>query len=66
MPLKVLGIIIILIGIIFNFAETAYFGFNWFAKTTAESMCDGFSLSLCVLGYYSIWLGRDKKDKWNI
>lgn len=54
------GIITLILSIIFNIAESSYFGrdtvkgFNWFPQSIGEVVCDGISLILFILGLY--WL----------
>ncbi len=45
-----MGIIIVLIGILYGFTETAYFGWNFFPKSDAEMICDGIGILITVIG----------------
>ena len=39
-----------LLGVVFLFIETAYFGFNWTAQSHAERVCDIVGAGCVVLG----------------
>ena len=35
-----LGLILIMVGFVFNFIETGYFGWNYYPSCPAEMICD--------------------------
>lgn len=51
MRFKFTGLYIVLLGCLFAFVETAYFGHNWFPASVAEVICDGIALIIVVVGY---------------
>jgi hypothetical protein len=44
----------IICGLIFGFIETAYFGWNLYPHSHAESICDIIAMSLVAIGYANI------------
>ena len=45
----------IVLGVLFNFAETAYFGWNHVAKLPAEMFCDYISQIMIVSGFLIVF-----------
>jgi len=35
-----LGLVLIMVGFVFNFIETGYFGWNYYPSCPAETICD--------------------------
>lgn len=48
--LKYGGLLLMLLGLVFVWAETAYFGWNWEPGSVQERMCDALSLVLVISG----------------
>lgn len=46
------GWLLIIIGNVFGFLETQYFGWNWTPQTKAEYVCDGVAMCLTIFGVY--------------
>jgi len=42
---------LILLGILFGVAETAYFGFNRHAQSHNEQICDAISATMIIIGF---------------
>lgn len=59
MKSKDVGILLIALSVIFAWLETAYFGYNWTAKSLEERMCDG----VCSLVFISGILFMVPKNK---
>jgi uncharacterized membrane protein len=51
-PLRmlILGYIILVVSFLFNFLETAYFGYNLHAASFGEAVCD-------LVSYGGLWIG---------
>lgn len=49
--MKTLGLIIQFAAIIFGIVETAHFGWNWFAQSDAELICDLIACFSWLIGY---------------
>lgn len=50
-----MGIVLIVVGFIFATIETWYFGWNLWAETPAEQLCDGFSIMVTGVGLGVHW-----------
>lgn len=53
-----IGIIVSLLGCIFAWSETIYFGSNWFPMTLNEAICDIISLIIMIIGVCIIYYNR--------
>lgn len=59
--IKMLSLWLTLLAIVFSFAETWYFGWNFRPASTAEKICDYISLMILGLAFISLlmsWRGR--------
>jgi hypothetical protein len=54
--LSTIGTYLVIIGFIFNFIETAFFGFNVTAMSRNETICDSISLLLIQAGFGLVFL----------
>lgn len=63
MRLIFLGIITVLIGVIFWFTETAYYGFNWRPCCHTELVLDTISQAIMVMGIFLIYLDYQPRRK---
>ena len=61
MKTKKTGFILILIAVVFSFAETAYFGNNWTPQTPAEKICDCLAILIWVRGVYLLCYGTSEQ-----
>lgn len=48
------GLFWIIVGYAFNFAETAFFGWNMTAQSIAEKICDNISAGMILAGFFFI------------
>jgi len=48
------GLFWIATGYAFNFAETAFFGWNMTAQSVAEKICDNVSIGIILAGFFFI------------
>lgn len=49
--MKILGLLIQFIALLFAIIETAYFGWNWCAKSDSELICDIIAIVIWIIGY---------------
>lgn len=61
--MKQIGIILVITGLVFNFIETAYFGFNSEAMSRPEEICDVISQMIFNSGVVLFVLGMFKKTE---
>ena len=57
------GIIFVVAGIMFAYAETWYFGWNRLPMSSAEFYCDKIATAVSVWGYSLIWHKIKKERK---
>lgn len=60
MKKHLLGCYLILIAVVFALIETAYFGWNFYAQSIAERVCDNIADCLLLIGV--ILILRYQKD----
>lgn len=58
MKRKDYGVLLIIIALVFAFAETQHFGQNWTAMSLAEFISDALSVAVALWGAYLIATSR--------
>jgi hypothetical protein len=53
-----MGVFIIIMGIIYNLTETAYFGWHLFPNSADEVLADGISTIIIAMGFAVIRFSR--------
>jgi len=55
---KFAGFGIMILGIIYGWSETAYFGWNWRSHSASETICDGIAFLIAALGWALVAGGK--------
>lgn len=52
------GVLIVLLGLVLNLLETAYFGWHWQAATVQEWYADVFCMCVLAYGTFVVWQNK--------